>query len=453
MPEVFAINNFSFKYPFSNKQIQIQGNLTIANQECILLTGSSGSGKSTLLMALKGIIPHLIHGKLSGEMSYNGVKISNTSTDQLKKIGYLAQNPHSQFICHTVYDELAFGLENLNYSADTIKQKIDEFSLKFGISGLLDYPPEYLSGGQKQLVNLVAILLLSPQVLLLDEPTAFLDPDTANQVVAILKDYAKDKLLIIIEHNGHYFTDLITRIINIDNDGTISELAPNSNYQPPLIPNHKKLPAINKDQPPLIEIANLNYGYPHQPLLLHNLNFKASAGEIIGITGANGQGKSTLFKLICGLLVSAEAIKIDQQPLKQLKPQQLWQKIALLWQNPELHFIYQSVTKELDHDKELAKLLNLANMLNHNPFNLSEGQKRRLSLGIVAKSTSKILLLDEPTFGQDLANKQQLMHLIQEYAAQGRLVIIISHDHDFLRQIAHKTYQLSAGNLTLCTNH
>jgi len=444
---VFYLEDFSFKYPFSNKQIYFNGSLSIQPGECILIKGASGSGKSTLLMALKGLIPHLINGKLDGTLLFHGQNISKLDARHSLKIGYLQQNPDNQLICHTVLDELAFGLENTGLAKIEIIRKIEEITARFDVSHLVNRNPATLSGGQKQTVNLLAILLLEPEVLLLDEPTAFLDPESAHKIMGIISEYTRNKVVIIIEHNHHYLNKLVTRIINIDGKGNIIEEPIKDAMWQQSLP--KLVPSINNNTSPLLTISNLSFSYPNSTAILNSIDLKINKGEVIGLIGGNGNGKSTLLQLIAGILPSHNQIFIDNIAINKIPKQQLWQKISILWQNPEAHFIHTKVCQELNNDLELAELLNLENHQDSSPFSLSEGQKRRLSIGIVIQHTPQLLLLDEPTFGQDYDNKLTLAKLINKIANNGTAILIVSHDLEFISCISNKTYQLGQKALSL----
>ena len=446
---VFYLNDFSFQYPFSKHKIEINGKLEIHHGECILLKGASGSGKSTLLMALKGLVPHLIHGKIAGDILFHDKSITAISAEESLKIGYLQQNPDSQLICHTVFDELAFGLENLSFPREKIIQLVTNISQKFAVSHLLDRSVKSLSGGQKQIVNLLSILLLEPEVLLLDEPTAFLDPDSAYKLVSLIREHIADKVVVIIEHNHHYFQSMVNRVINIDANGNIHEEKLNEEDWNQTLSIISQLP-VNSEHQVLLKLKDLTFSYDNSETLLENINLDIAKGEIIGIIGKNGAGKSTLFKLISGIIPCKNQILYNTQPIERISKKQLWHDISLLWQNPESHFIHNTIEMELNGNLELATELGLDKHLKNNPFCLSEGQKRRLSLGITLSKKPKLLLLDEPTFGQDLKNKIILGNILVKMASEGTALLIISHDPDFLKSITRKIYQLVNKSLEPC---
>ncbi|MDD3267379.1 MAG: ATP-binding cassette domain-containing protein, partial [Burkholderiales bacterium] len=300
---MFEISNFSFSYPFSQYKIGFNGDFKIQSGQCILITGDSGSGKSTLLQALKGLIPNHINGNLSGEIWYKSKLIQSFNENELIKIGYLQQNPDHQIICNTVFDELAFGLENLQLDKNSIEKQIFEITDRFNISHILQRKINTLSGGEKQRINLLAILLMNPDVLLLDEPTAFLDPESAHEIIDILKKYIHNKTVVIIEHNAHYLSNFVDYVVNINKDGQIKILDKDTiSIQQIQIKKHNYIPNT------ILDIRNLSFSYKNTiQQLLMNINLNLHTGEIISIYGKNGAGKSTLLKLI------SKVIKTKQQ--------------------------------------------------------------------------------------------------------------------------------------------
>lgn len=441
---IYTVDNFSFSYPLSKKQIQINGNFSINQGEHILLTGNSGSGKSTLLMALKGLIPNYIHGTYSGKINYKDKYIVGIAEMELIQIGYLQQNPDHQVIYQTVIDELAFGLENLQLTPQVIQDKINIYAEKFGITHLLIRKISTLSGGEKQKINLVSILLTEPEVLLLDEPTAFLDADSAQQIIEVLKTHATNKTVIIIDHNQHYYKNFVNRIINIVNN-QIEEVNLDSHKW------HNEYPTnqiAHNSNDILLNIRNLNFAYKDaKDNLLNNICLKVHKGEIAVISGKNGNGKSTLLKLIAKLIPSQNSIFLQDKDIANIKQKEYWQQVSLLWQNPENHFLFNSVAEELKDNPELINTFGLTEQTQNNPYCLSEGQKRRLSLAITLLKPRQLILLDEPTFGQDFANKVILLEITKQLAKLGHSFIVISHDEEFNQAVAHSRYVLKDGQL------
>ncbi|MCE3269437.1 MAG: hypothetical protein K0R49_1691, partial [Burkholderiales bacterium] len=386
MTPVYKIENFKFRYPHSNMAISIAGTLHINYGDIVLLQGDSGSGKSSLLLALKGIIPNLINGSLSGTILFhkqNLFELEDTSC-----IGYLGQNPHNQLICDTVYQELAFGLENQGIPSLIIQQKIEEYSARFKITHFLQREVRNLSGGEKQKINLLAILIMEPEVLLLDEPTAFLDPESATEIISIIHGHTQQKTVIIIEHNIHYLKNFVNRVIIIDKHGQTNEYNPASIDFSPISDTQPCKSIINAYSTPVLSINNMSFTYKgmnSQTPLLNNINLDVYHRQIVGIIGKNGSGKSSLLKLISKIIPCKSCIYYKQQDIHDIKAGSYWREISLLWQNPENHFLYHNVGHELNNDVALMQQFALEESATQNPYCLSEGQKRRLSLAISIK--------------------------------------------------------------------
>lgn len=440
---IFEVNNFEFQYPFSDKKISFPQKFNINLGDTILISGASGGGKSTFLYALKGLVPNIISGTIRGELLFYGKPITEVSTLLKVKIALLQQNPDSQMISRLVLDELAFGLENLKYNRDEILKKINNYATLFSINYLLNRSISSLSGGEKQKVALVSLLLTDPEVLLLDEPTAFLDPESVLPLLEFLKKLKGKITIIIIEHNLHYLYELcpLTHHLTINADGIITQLSDVnlSSYNFELFQNQEIVKNTNNQLgQKILEIKNLNY-----KSLLQNINFNLYNNEILGIIGKSGSGKSTLLKIIARLIKTKELIYLNSQEIYTINYKRFYGQLGLLFQNPENHFLFDTVKRELDNDYNLLNLFDLERVSNQNPFTLSEGQKRRLSVGILCLAKyRKILLLDEPTFGQDESNKQILIDLIFRLRNSGMSFIIVSHDYFFIEKICNRVLKI-----------
>ena len=441
--QIYFLENFSFRYPYSEKAIQWSGNISINENEILLISGKSGAGKSTFLYALKGLLPDTIFGKLKGKILFKGKDVSQLSSFEKAKIGFLFQNPAAQMINRTVIQEIAFGMENLQMKQQEIRKKIEDFAETFKIKHLLKRDVTTLSGGEKQKVALISILAMNPEVLLFDEPTAFLDPISASEFFAVFRNIVKNKTVVIVEHNLDYLKDSVSGFIKIGANGKIEK---KDLKEIPWTQKFPRLPNISKGEK-LIEIKNLSFSYDNNHIL-KGLNFELRKKEIIGIIGANGAGKTTLLKLIAGVLKSKNGkISYKHENIEHISFKKYYRNLALLFQNPENHFLFSEVEREIAGNKKILDLVGLNKMQKRNPFTLSEGEKRRLSLAILWNLKREIFLFDEPTFGQDYENKNKLIELIGKMREKGNSFIIVSHDYPFLNSVCDKIFLLKNGYL------
>ena len=443
--DIFNIKNLYFKYQNdTNPTLTSPQNITINHLDIILLTGESGCGKSTFFHILKGLIPDFIPGKISGDILYHEENLFTLTENQKNKIALLWQNPDAQFINSDVYKELALPLENMGIDPKDIEHKINECVEKFNIHHLINKKAHELSGGEKQKINLIALLLRDPDVLLLDEPTAFLDTKSINMLIQTLKHISPHKTIIIIEHNHHYFKDLINRHFVINKNGEIREEDIRNIQWEPIYNIPKNAHHTNAtNHNPLLHIKH----YARKDYYQIN-NFTIYKQDIIGINGDNGIGKSTLLHAIAKLIkTDKKSIYYNNQDITDIHWKKYFTYCTLLFQNSEHHFLYNSVIEETDNLDILDKI-GLKNKTSHNPFSLSEGQKRRLSLAILWNMDCELYLLDEPTFGQDLKNKNILCDMIYNMNTLGKTFVIISHDLPFLKAICNKVYQLTSHGLT-----
>lgn len=460
--KLFHISKTSFlsvDFPLSDKSIFYQGGFDVIQDDVVILTGASGSGKSTFLKLLKGIIPRLIHAKVNGSILFKNTELSIIGDVELLKVGYLSQNPFNQIICDTVLNELSFGLENLKMSAKDIHDRIDCCLNEFGLFYLKHRKTNQLSGGEAQIINLISLLLLDLDILLLDEPTAFLDPRSAEQIVQMLKN----RTAIVVEHNFQYFQSIATKFIYLNEENIFCErkMLENLFCKPYLddgfehslselviergegCPVLDKIPRIGSFEPNILEIKNLSFSYENKKVL-DNVNLTVGRGEIVGIKGVIGSGKSTLIQLILGILTSRDTIFFYNQPIESLK--NTFNRIGIVWQNSDFHFFYDTVKQETNKLEEFG----LSHLAMQNPFTLSEGEKKRLAIAIAFDKNVDLMLLDEPTFGQDSINTQMIKNKILEFGSSGKSILIVSHDDCFLRNICDKIYSLKNNNLKQC---
>jgi energy-coupling factor transport system ATP-binding protein len=439
---LYTIKEFSFSYPANAQTIRWKGEHRIEDGERILLTGSSGSGKSTLMYGLMGLIPEIIYGKVEGDIYYRDKSIIRYPREIRGRAGLIMQNPAAQMLCSSVEEELAFGLENQRNQVGDIKTEISEWAERFEIHHLLARKTASLSGGEKQKITLLSILMTQPEILMLDEPTAFLDPQSAREIMSIIKEYQENKTLIFVEHNLTYLKEIILRNLHLQQDGEVQDLpASEVVWQTHLPPLEYREPGDK-----ILELAKISYSYGKNEIL-HELDLSIHEGEILTIHGRNGSGKSTLLLIIAGLLSHYEGRITGKSNSGKTTGNELRMKTGLLFQNPENHFLYNRVEQEIQGNTSNYLAEEFRDKSQQNPFSLSEGEKRRLSTLISCDEKKKILLMDEPTFGQDIKNKLLLVELLGNLRDKGMGIVIVSHDRDFTDCISSRTFEMIDGRL------
>ena len=476
--QIIEIKDASFIYDGETKPVWEHLNCCFKKNCVNLILGPSGCGKSTLLCLLDGLIPGAIEGKFTGEVLFDG----ETSPSGDKRTGMVFQDPESQFCTFTVEDEIAFGLENRAVPREEIFARIDEALATAGIPELRDRQLSQLSGGQKQKVAIASILAVKPEVLLLDEPTANLDAEGRKAVFTLLRKLARQDglTLILIEHNTDKLLNEAEYIVVLDEEGivrlqgeagkVISELHENPEFQTlaASVLDSAIAPSEKKHEPssgePVLSLKGVGFAYPNDRKVLDSVNLEIRRGDFAAIIGSNGAGKSTLLNVIFKVLsASYGEIRINGKNQKKLKKRELYREFGLVFQNPELQFVTGSVWDELMFSLKKSKLpqkekdihvtdiltrFTLLEYKDRNPFLLSQGQKRRLSVATMLLTGQSVLFLDEPTYGQDFENRKELMQLLEKLNSEGLTVVMVTHDIPLVRGYANRVFVLEGGRIT-----
>lgn len=453
---MFELNPFTFSYreASSSKKLFLKTKIVLRQGEIVAIVGPSGAGKSTLLKILKGIIPEHSIGKLDGDILYNGMNLIGENFDLNQRlILYLFQNPFSQLLHPSSEEEFLFSLENFNYSIEEIKKRGEKLEKVFNLSPLWGKKTKDLSNGECQKLVLASLMAVDPEVLLLDEPTAFLDPIARGEFYDFLGSIKGKHLVIIVDHHLDEIRHLVTRYLFVDSNGEIKE------EQHPLknLDNQRSAKQFFPvDETLSLKVKNLSFSYDKKNSLLKDLNFKILGGEIIAIKGSNGAGKSTLFKLLSGMLRPTQGIVELEINKKIINHSKLFEVVGFVFQNPETHFFFDTIEQELKQsfkkNRPSEDIINsfFKNIdLRTSPFLLSEGEKRRLSILMTVFLGKKVILYDEPTFGQDEKSRIIIASLMRELKKQGLLQILISHDDSFIEHVADRVFQLAQGNLNV----
>jgi energy-coupling factor transport system ATP-binding protein len=435
--------------------------------ERVILRGRSGAGKSTLLAALAGVAGQ--SGQQSGELLVNG----RNPQDARDQIGLVLQDPYSQAVMERIGDDVAFGLENIGVPPGEMNARIGDALAGVGLHLLFDHPTDALSGGERQRLALAGVLALRPTLLLLDEPTANLDPKGALLICDSVAHMAREHnmTLIVVDHNPELWQGIVTRELLLDERG-ITESPLTVTATSGQAPGHARTPNAPKSTEakpteakptPLLWARSLAVGYPNARAAQVDLDIDVAAGEILAVTGANGVGKSALALTLGGLIppmageVSVAAPAPNGPPHK-WSSRELARHIGSVFQAPEHQFIGSTVRKDVgfglrnrSHRAQLSAQVdatltefNLAAQHEQNPFTLSGGEKRRLSIADAVVLRPRILIFDEPTFGQDDVTRHDLVTSFRRLRDAGHAIVVVTHDERFVTEVADRQLVLMA---------
>ena len=461
---MIEIKNLNLTFPDGSKVFQ-HVNINIHEEKITLISGASGCGKSSLLLSLAGAIPESVEGKLEGEICYKGKNIVEEGTPGIAgEIGYIFQDADSQLCTFTVEDEIAFGLENIRTPREEINKKIDYYLELVHIKHLRHRRLTHLSGGEKQKLAVAAVLAIEPKIILMDEPTANLDEKSTLEMATLIKELKEKhhKTIVLVEHKLSFFEEMIDQVIYFD-QGEVKALEKDLFFDK-MLPK-KEYPSVGeiKGSDLVLSVDQVGFKYPAGEEVLKEISFQLKAGEILALIGKNGAGKSTLTKVLMGLYKpSTGHIYLCGDEISNKSPRELGERMGLVFQNPEHQFLKMEVESELGLSLKVRgcqddviqaevnrylDLFNLEHVRHNNPFMLSQGQKRRLSTAAMMINGQKVLILDEPTYGQDYENLYQLMVLLTEINRTGVSILMITHDMDLVQACCHRAIEMEAGKI------
>ena len=494
--EILSCENVAFKYNESTDYAISDCTFSVKKGEKIMLCGASGSGKSTLLRLLKRELSP--RGELSGNITLMGKDRSELSDrESAEKIGFVMQSPDSQTVCDKVSAELAFGLESFGVKSGEIQSRVGEMAAFFGIEPLYDRDISTLSGGQKQLVALCSVMVTDPDILLLDEPTAQLDPVAARELLGILDRLNKEMgvTIIIAEHDPEELFDSCDKILYLAKGKTEFFGTPAltakyfvENALEGFLPETAKafaklcedLPlnvrqgrakleklgvtdipkqAVNdteRAEPYALQCKNLWQRYEkNSPDILKGCDLGIRKGECYGLLGSNGGGKSTLLRVICGLCKPyMGTVSLFGKKQKAYKNGSLFREmLAFLPQEPVTMFVKESVREDLlqSGDKvtveNVSQRMGIEHLLDRHPWDLSGGEIQKCAFGKILLADPKIIVLDECTKGMDSFAKKALGDILLDLKDEGRTILLVTHDLEFAAQYCDRCGLLFDGKI------
>ncbi len=481
---LIAVEQLNFTYRRGTDPSLVDVSLEVRAGEVMLIAGPSGCGKSTLLRCLNGLIPRTYRGELTGSITLDGRNAEALSLAEIAEVaGTVLQDPERQIVASHVFEEVAFGLENQGVAVAEIRARVEETLRELNLWHLAERETFTLSGGEKQKLAVAGVLVLRPKVLLLDEPLANLDPASAQETLELCRRLAEQgRGVVIVEHRvEEVLTIEPERVVLMDAgrvifDGAGSRVGdfadPRAVKLPALVamrrmhelnitpPIPVATPAV-KQSAPLIEVRDVEFGYDERPVL-RGINLTVYRGDRIALLGPNGTGKSTLVKHLIGLLRPRRgAVLLEGQSLTKLSVAQAARVVGYVFQSPSHMLFAPTVREEVafgprnigqsdveieHHMVEALALMNLSGMEERPPLTLSFGQQRRLCIASVIAMRAGVLLMDEPTAGQDYRSYTQFMDGIlglDSFAAQ----IFITHDLDLAISYANRIVMMAGGEI------
>ena len=453
--------------------------LDIAPGERVLVLGPSGSGKSTLMGGLAGLLGGAEEGEATGTLTVDGV----APAEARGRVGLLMQDPEAQVVLARLGDDVAFGMENLGAMREEIWPRVENSLEAVGLSVPLDHSTTELSGGQKQRLALASILAMGPGLLLLDEPTANLDPSGVAEVRAAVETVVErtGATVVVVEHRVDVWASLVDRVIVVADgaiaaDGPLREVLaqqgealrergiwlPGDDVAAEVGPA-PEVPPASSEAAPIARVTDLTIGYDASAPVRSGIDLTIERGVSTCIVGANGAGKSTFALTLAGLLPPLEgAVEVETSDGSAGDPhewssKQLLGRMSMVFQEPEYQFLAATVAEELAigpraagmTDEEIAplvddhlKALGLTKLARANPMTLSGGEKRRLSVATALISAPELLILDEPTFGQDRGTWLGLVRLLRAALERGVTLVSITHDPAFVAAMGQRVVDL-----------
>jgi energy-coupling factor transport system ATP-binding protein len=508
MSYAIKFNDVSFSYAGSDTLALRHINLTIAPGEIVLITGPAGSGKTTLCSCINGLIPHYHEGNLQGEVFVGPHDTKKARVGGLASlVGMVFQDPESQLVTNSVVDEIAFGPENLGIPREEINERIADALIATRLSGYEEREPHNLSGGEQQACVIAATYSMKPEIYVMDEPLANLDPAGRAYILKLVIQVAKQrgKTLVIVEHALEETLPVIERVIvmnqgQIVRDGPTAQVLaggdiphvfkrpdllrlaekyelPFETYVPDAFLNNLKKKyqlssiksngrhhSIERARDPIIEFSDVSFSYSSKQEALHNVSLTIHAGELVAILGRNGSGKTTLVRHVIGLQhPNHGSVRVLGMDVATTPTHVLAQEVGFCFQNPNHQIVSFNVRDEMtfglkahhidaaEHEARIRESLEIVDLMEYidtEVFDLGKGQKQRLALASVLTLKPRILVIDEPTTGQDPEMIDDIFRIIKRLNELGTTILLITHRIDYAAMFAQRAVVLQQGELS-----
>jgi energy-coupling factor transporter ATP-binding protein EcfA2 len=490
-----VIENLSFRYR-DRQNVAIRAlSFSVASGELLLIAGASGCGKTTLIRCINGLIPRSYKGDLNGRVLINDQNNASLKLSQISQmVGTVLQDPERQILGTKVLGEVAFGLENLGLTREEITARADEAMNYLGIADLRDRETFNLSGGEKQKVALAGVLAMRPSILLLDEPLASLDPASALETLAIVRRLADEGMTVLmVEHRVEDVLKINPARIMFMQEGEVRYLGPAEglvnavNYREVKLPAGmivaraaadpppaeikilaggrvagESAPVTGQGETPLVRFENVAFGYEAGMEVLHSVSLDIRRGDVIAVLGPNGAGKTTFVKHAIGLLKPKSGrVLVDGRDTREASVAQIAGTLGYVFQSPSHMLFAPTVNEELSFgprnlkhqpeqiQKEVNEALDIVNLSDKGgdpPLALSFGQQKRVSIAAILAMRSRILVMDEPTAGQDYMNYMNFMDAILQLPSF-EAILFITHDVDLAVIYANRVLLIEDGRL------
>lgn len=462
---MIQIEDINYSYTNTENKSLDNISLDIKKGEAIAFTGLSGCGKTTLTRIINGLAYRFYEGNIQGEVAIDGNSLLNKELYEIgRKVGSIFQNPKSQFFAQIVEDEIAFGCENYGVKMELIDPMVDKALESINGNSLKGKSLFHLSSGERQKVAIASINALDPDIYVFDEPSANLDMESIEALRKLMLSLKNSgKTIVVSEHRLYYLEDIIDKYYYMDkgkithcfskddlinkDEKELKEMGIRSLKLENVIPSNDLTKAGESE----LLIENLSFSYDKN-ILFQGLNYSFRSGNIYGLIGKNGVGKSTFSKVLCGLLKECGGSIYFND--KKIKRKNRKARIYYLSNNTDSNLFGVSLDEEIKlnnsnaNTESLLRKYNLPNMKDRHPLTLSGGQKQRLTIAAAEVLDRKVFIFDEPTSGLDADSMHLVSHRLKELQKGGKIVIVITHDYEFLMETCTEVLMIDKNKIT-----